>query len=369
MSIVINEKFRGFLFKNGKFIKMLGPGKYYTLFNKEIYLSEIDNDEITIDGINIDTKALVSDANFKKSIINNETIDGTIDIHFVDSVFYNIINPGIHYFWNINKEHKFYKLDLTKPELSDDFPKSLFTNQLLNDYIQKVEIPTTYNGVLFYDNKFIKILEPGIYYYTKGLVDVKVKTIPLNSISLDITGQELLTLDKVTIRLNLICNYILTDVVKAFTDVNDYEAKLYVLCQLAVREYVASKKLDEILEAKGEMEEFLTNKIKDEALKLYANVNKVNVKDVILPGDIREIMNTVLLAEKKAQANFISRREEVASTRSLLNTARLMDENKTLYKLKELEYIEKICEHVGNININGGTDIISTLTSIINSNK
>ncbi|UKI50245.1 MAG: hypothetical protein L6U99_01960 [Clostridium sp.] len=80
-------------------------------------------------------------------------------------------------------------------------------------------------------------------------------------------------------------------------------------------------------------------------------------------------MNTVLLAEKKAQANFISRREEVASTRSLLNTARLMDENKTLYKLKELEYIEKICEHVGNININGGTDIISTLTSIINSNK
>ncbi|UKI50247.1 MAG: hypothetical protein L6U99_01970 [Clostridium sp.] len=45
-------------------LKMLGPGKYYTLFNKEIYLSEIDNDEITIDGINIDTKALVSDANF-----------------------------------------------------------------------------------------------------------------------------------------------------------------------------------------------------------------------------------------------------------------------------------------------------------------
>ena len=65
------------------------------------------------------------------------------------------------------------------------------------------------------------------------------------------------------------------------------------------------------------------------------------MKDIILPGEIRDIMNTVLVAEKRAQANVVTRREEVASTRSLLNTARLMEENPTLYKLKELEYIEK----------------------------
>ena len=80
-------------------------------------------------------------------------------------------------------------------------------------------------------------------------------------------------------------------------------------------------------------------------------------------------MNTVLVAEKRAQANVITRREEVASTRSLLNTARLMDENATLYKLKELEYVERICEKVGNININGGNDVLSQLTSMLSSNK
>ena len=74
-------------------------------------------------------------------------------------------------------------------------------------------------------------------------------------------------------------------------------------------------------------------------------------------------MNTVLIAEKRAQANVITRREEVASTRSLLNTARLMDENKTLYKLKELEYIEKICSHVGNINLNGNNDLLAQLSA------
>ena len=80
-------------------------------------------------------------------------------------------------------------------------------------------------------------------------------------------------------------------------------------------------------------------------------------------------MNTVLVAEKKAQANVISRREEVASTRSLLNTARLMVEIETLYKLKELEYVERICEKVGNINLSTGGDILTQLTSSLTSKR
>ena len=77
------------------------------------------------------------------------------------------------------------------------------------------------------------------------------------------------------------------------------------------------------------------------------------------------IMNTILVAEKKAQANVITRREEVASTRSLLNTARLMDENKTLYKLKELEYLERICENVSNISVSSASGLLEQLNAVI----
>ena len=80
-------------------------------------------------------------------------------------------------------------------------------------------------------------------------------------------------------------------------------------------------------------------------------------------------MNGVLVAEKRAQANVITRREEVASTRSLLNTARLMDENKTLYKLKELEYIERISENVGSISLMGGGNILTQLTSVLSASN
>lgn len=138
---------------------------------------------------------------------------------------------------------------------------------------------------------------------------------------------------------------------------------------MALRDYVGKYKLDEILENKDEMSRFVFERLKAREAELFAEIRDAGVKDIILPGEIRNIMNTVLIAEKKAQANVITRREEVAPTRSLLNTAKLMDENRTLYKLKELEYVERISENVGNITLNGSGDMLSQLLGMLGSKK
>lgn len=124
-------------------------------------------------------------------------------------------------------------------------------------------------------------------------------------------------------------------------------------------------RIDEILGNKDQISAYVLGKLKEKERQLYVEITDAGVKDIILPGEIRDIMNTVLVAEKRAQANVITRREEVASTRSLLNTAKLMEENKTLYKLKELEYLERICERVGNINVGSNTDLISQLLTVV----
>jgi regulator of protease activity HflC (stomatin/prohibitin superfamily) len=85
-------------------------------------------------------------------------------------------------------------------------------------------------------------------------------------------------------------------------------------------------------------------------------VKSVGVKDVILPGEMKTILNQVVEAEKRAQANLIQRREETAATRSLLNTARLMDDNPTLMRLKELETLEKVTQKVGQMTVFGGLE-------------
>jgi len=95
------------------------------------------------------------------------------------------------------------------------------------------------------------------------------------------------------------------------------------------------------------------------ARKLEGNgvvVRSVGVKDVILPGEMKVILNQVVEAEKVAQANLIRRREETAATRSLLNTARLMDDNPTLLRLKELETLEKVTEKIDKLTVFGGLE-------------
>jgi regulator of protease activity HflC (stomatin/prohibitin superfamily) len=86
----------------------------------------------------------------------------------------------------------------------------------------------------------------------------------------------------------------------------------------------------------------------------------VGVKDIILPGEIKAILSKVVEAEKAAQANVVRRREETAATRSMLNTARVMEDNPVALRLKELEVLERIAEKIERINVNGGLDSILT---------
>ncbi|GLB54193.1 hypothetical protein NBRC110019_32340 [Neptunitalea chrysea] len=84
---------------------------------------------------------------------------------------------------------------------------------------------------------------------------------------------------------------------------------------------------------------------------------------------MKDIMNQVLIAQKQAQANVITRREETASTRSLLNTAKLMEENGMLYKLKEMEFVEKIAEKIGEITVSGNGNIAKQLMDVFSVNN
>lgn len=71
----------------------------------------------------------------------------------------------------------------------------------------------------------------------------------------------------------------------------------------------------------------------------------VGIRDIILPGDMRDLMNKVTEARKAAEANFIARREETAAMRSQANTAKVLENNPTLMRLRELEVLEKIAGH------------------------
>lgn len=364
--IIINENQRGLLFKNGKYVKTLGAGKYLMYAGKMIEVLELDR-SINCKLCTLDT--LLADSDFASQVSVMEVADEQIVLHFINGRFAGaIVAQGKYAFWNANDRHEFQTVDISTPAVDDDFPLYIF-DRIPVELYNKIEVAEYQKARLYFNNRLVRILEPGTYYFWKTITKVEVDYVDTRLTQMNITGQEIMTRDKVSLRINFVCNYRITDYVKILTEVDNYIEQMHVAAQLALRDYVGKYKLDEILENKDEMSEYVFEKMKEKESELHLEIKDAGVKDIILPGEIRDIMNTVLVAEKKAQANVITRREEVASTRSLLNTAKLMDENRTLYKLKELEYVERICENVGNINLSGNGDILSQLISMMGSHQ
>lgn len=362
MKAVIKEDCVGFLYKDGLFKKMLNSGTvtYYPFF-KESLITTTARGLINTQELNLN--ALKKDATFLNSIIEIDVPDNFIGLYFVDNKITQILKPGKFAFWNIFNTNTFTLIDTTEIYVSDEHLKYIRT--IPETYYQQVNILAGNIGLLYFNNKYEKTLEPGTYYFWNNRVNVQVNQYSLKMQQLSVQGQEILTADRVSIRLNLFCDYKIIDAVKIDTEVSNIHNQLYSLVQIVFREYASSLKLDDILLQKDLISKDVFPELKERATLLHIDILSCGIKDIVLPGEIRDIMNTVLIAEKKAQANIILRREETASTRSLLNTAKLMEENPTLLKLKEMEYIEKICESVGNINLSGNSNLLNQLNELL----
>ena len=181
-----------------------------------------------------------------------------------------------------------------------------------------------------------------------------MQKVDLRPTPLEVTAQEILTKDRVGIRVTLTAFTKVVDPEKAVLAAGDVQATIYKLVQFAIREAVATRTLDEILAARDTIDREVRG-VRDGACgELGVEIGEIGVKDVILPGDVRELLNKVVEAERTAKANLIRRQEETAATRSLLNTAKLMEDNPLLLRLKELEALEKLVEKVGRIDLHAG---------------
>ena len=209
---------------------------------------------------------------------------------------------------------------------------------------------------MFVDGELSRTLRPGSYAFWNFRKNVSAEVIDQRLQSLEVSGQELLTRDRVSLRVNLAASLRVVDPVVARTRVAKYSEFLYRELQYGLRRAVAAKTLDELLGDKASLDADIFAYVRGRVADYGIEVSGVGVKDVILPGEMKEILNSVVQAEKLAQANVIRRREEANATRSLLNTAKLIADNPTLMRLKELEALEKVTEKIDKLTVFGGLE-------------
>ena len=367
MFVTIESDEIGILFRNGLYQGFLRPGSHWLFRFGQVI---VERHKVTQEFKSAKSlEVFLQDPELVKLLDVADVEDKQLSLHFADGHFQRVLKPGKAAFWNILRKNSFVAVDFTNPEIPAEISRAVLAHTEMTPYLQQVVVAEFQRGLLFFNGKLMRLLEPGKYYFWNGPTRVTCELSDTRQQQLDMTGQEIMTQDKVTLRLNFICQYRIADPVMLFQKIKEYEKQLYILLQLILREYVGMLKLDELLEKKEEVGQFILSKLKQNAGNWGIEFLHAGVKDVILPGEIRDILNKVIEAEKRAQANVITRREETASTRSLLNTAKLMEDNPLLIKLKEWEYIETIAAKVSNISVSSGADLMQQLGKVLSPGK
>ncbi|MEI9849947.1 MAG: SPFH domain-containing protein [Sphingomonas sp.] len=374
MTFVVAENQRGLLIEDGRIINVLGPGRH-RIAN---WLGRRSVEIVDATGVFASPWAEIiekrhpelAEANF----VTVRPGEGEVSAVWIDGRAAWIVRPGQALrVWTVMDDVRVETFDvLANPRLDKRelvaFEKAQTVGPAVPATIATVAVGEAEAGLVFFDGELVDTLGPGRYGYWQVGRKVAARTLDTRPVPVEVSAQEILTKDRVSLRVTLTAFVQVTDVKTAALATPDYQAHVYKLVQFAVREAVGGRTLDEVLNDRESVDVQIVRHVRDQLGDIGVKVAELGVKDVILPGDMRELINKVVEAEKVAQANLIRRREETAATRSLLNTAKLMEDNPTLLRLKELESLERVTEKIGRIDVHTGaqglTAVLDQLVSL-----
>jgi regulator of protease activity HflC (stomatin/prohibitin superfamily) len=363
--IVIKKNEKGVLFRDGDYERVLNPGRYHffdPLKRLTVQLWKLDapmNDMAMVDYL-LQHEALVAAECFDCM----ELAEDEAGLRFENDILVEVVAPASRrVFWKGLVKQRLEKVDLKQGyalerELTAHFAQPALRGRSLAGLngLLLVQVPAYFVGVLKVDGKVERLLQPGLEAFWRYNRDIEVELLDTRLQNMEVSGQEILTRDKVGLRLNLAATWRYTDVLLAYEKLAKPAEHLYRELQFGLRAAVGTRTLDELLENKQLIDEVVGAYIGRKLAGFGIEVGGVGVKDIVLPGEMKTILAQVVEAEKAAQANVIRRREETAATRSLLNTAKVMEGNPIALRMKELETLERVAERIDSLSVFGGLD-------------
>ena len=255
----INKGRIGLVFKYGDYKRVLTSGAHWVMpFERVIQYSLREQFQPIID-LNI----LLKDDTLASHLTVVEVGDNEIALRYVNGNFQEVLAAGQYAYWKGDTLQSFVKADISKIEITEAIDLLAIKRKELVPYVRVCKVESYENAVLFVDGKAQEILKPGEYYYWKNAKDVTVSKVDLRQVLLEVSGQEILTKDKASLRVNFYTQYQVNDVSKAVIDNKDFQKQLYTQIQLALREFVGTLTLDELLEKKEAINEYVIESLKD----------------------------------------------------------------------------------------------------------
>jgi regulator of protease activity HflC (stomatin/prohibitin superfamily) len=332
---------KGLLFRDREFKTILNAGKYW-------FFDPLN--KIRVETVSMRSPWLVHedlDVIVRAGVLGDEAIVLDLKDHqralvWVDGRFARVLGPGQHAIWKTVREIRYEMVDAREIRFDHKEFNAIQASDGALVHLTPAFVAEGFAGVLYKDGAYVDTLGPGQYLFWKNMGKVKLCPVDMRETVLDVSGQEIMTADKVTLRMNAVLTCRVTDPRKSVEAVEDSRQAIYREAQLALRAVVGGHDLDALLSDKEKVTDELAAIVRKRAAAFGIEVIALGIRDLILPGEMKTLMNRVIEAKKKADADLITRREETASMRSQANTAKILENNPTLMRLRELDLLEKI---------------------------
>jgi len=332
---------KAFLFRNNEFKKILGTGWYW--FADPMGFTRVDV---------VSRRDPWFSHEFLDLIVDSGALDGYAQVielsdHqralvWIENRFAKVLGPGLYALWKGPKETKVEIVEAAGVRFEHKEMNAILESELIGQELTVFQVDEGNKGIYFLDGVLKEVLPPGRHIFWRRMGHVKVLHVDVRESVLDVSGQEIMTKDKVSLRLNGLVTFKVIDPIAAVSSVDSYEQSLYREVQLALRAAVGTSELDVLLADKASLADQVRDGLSNRAKEYGLRIVGFGIRDIILPGEMKELLNKVVESKKVSEANLITRREETAAMRNQANTARLLAHNPTLMRLRELEVLEKV---------------------------
>jgi regulator of protease activity HflC (stomatin/prohibitin superfamily) len=332
---------KGLYFLGGEFQRVLDAGRHWivqplrkvrieVLSQRGPWVASKDLDLVIKSGALAGKAAVLDLKDYERALV------------WIDGRFDHVIAGGPYALWTGVRNVRVETIDARAVRFDHPDLGVILKSPSATDFLELITVEEGHAGVLFRNGAYVETLASGRYAFWKGVENVRVLQVNLRELTLDVAGQEIMTADKVTLRLNAVVTYRVTDARAAVEKVEDAKQALYRDAQLALRAVIGTRELDPLLAEKDAVAAELEAGLRGRAAEFGLAVTGLGIRDIVLPGEMKDLMNKVTEAKKAAEANLIARREETAAMRNQANTAKLLESNPTLMRLRELEVLEKV---------------------------